>query len=231
MSGHPAAHEEILSAILAGDLNPDDERARALTEKCATCRESLEEMRGVAERLDAGRTIREDVLAEANAIKDAPGLADVERVLLAQSRGSRRLSPGITIGIAAAALLVVALWLGRSYLFDGGGEPPHRGEILIGDHEITAVAPLGTVDDFDEFRWEFELPPNGVFEVIVYDATSGQKGEEIGRSGELDEPFWRPPVGESSGWKNAILWEVQAFDNSRFPLGRSGPQEAWRGRP
>lgn len=230
MSGHPAAHEKILSAILAGDLDLDDERARTLIEECATCRESLE-IPELADRLDAARAIRQEVLAEADAIDDAPGLADVERVLLAQGRGSRRSSHGITFGMAAAALLLLVLWLARGYIFDGGVAPPHRGEILIGDHEIRAVAPLGKVEDFVEFRWEFDLPRTGVFEVIVYDGTSGKKGEEIGRSGELDEPFWRPPVAESSGWKNAILWEVQAFDNSRFPLGRSGTQESWRGRP
>ncbi len=82
-------------------------------------------------------------------------------------------------------------------------------------------APLGDVEGFDVFVWDYGLPSGGHFEVAVYDHTSGQALGPLRRSGRLELPQWTPRAGVAERWPAVILWRAFAYDREGALLASS----------
>jgi hypothetical protein len=251
MTREASEHDDILAAVLAGDLTRDDEKVQELLRDEPEFRERLGELERVASRLGDAATLRREVLTEAARGEPAPGLDRVDAVIGARLReraekggaenGDRTLFPASRAGekrvlspfsgrfLAAAAVVLVAATV---FLLTRDGGDPGEDLRLLGGEEFTDAAPRGKVSSFAEFRWTFPLAASGTFEVLVYDgrqeARSQADREPIGRSFELRSPLWQPRPEEVRRWPDEIEWEVLAFDGNRVRNAASGRYSASR---
>lgn len=110
---------------------------------------------------------------------------------------------------AASLACAVTLVLGLAAC---GDEPAGSGPAETASEGLVLHAPLGAVEAFDVFVWDFGLPSGGHFEVAVYDFTSGEPLGPLRRSGSLELPQWTPRPGVAERWPAQILWRAFAYD-------------------
>lgn len=119
-------------------------------------------------------------------------------------------SPTSSLAMRTAALLCLAL---LALLLSGCGEPAAPPMTPPGGGgELVLQAPLGAVERYDVFFWDYALPSGGHFEVAVYDFSSGEALGPLRRSGSLDLPQWTPREGVVQRWPVEILWRAFAYD-------------------
>ncbi len=219
--------DDVLARLLSGELSAEEEPARSMLERSRELRSELASLRAAIDRVDAAAREEHEILEE---ISDLAPTPEEDRVMeraratfvtprTARPIGSISLLP---IGMAAAVLLAIGLWLG-GIESPAAPEAPERAPRVLGS-TIVLLAPLGPVADYDEFRWEFTLRRGQAFEVTLWDDETGQ---EITTSPRVFEPRWSPPVVFELPQR--LRWEVHVLDSWGNPVS-SGVGEASRAR-
>lgn len=215
-------HEEELARLLAAAPDPRAALARSPLTSCPTCGELV----SLAGRLEALGEEQRSAMGSALA-GPAPATGEAERVLratileatrarapeLAAPPSSRRMT-AFWFGAAAAALLAVLLW-SKSRDSEGpdrDGTNPRLGSPLALLH------PVGTVDDFAEFRWSPAGPEAGWYRIVVRPV--GEAGEAAGGGGAAGAPTeserifgttWQPTPEERERWGDRIRWTLEVY--------------------
>jgi len=206
-------HDRVLERVVVGDLDESSPEARALLSSCAGCRARLAKLRATAAALEEEGEVERAILVEARETRDAAGAKSAASVLrgLATPPAPRRPAAApprrAFVALAAAAVLVVAaglLWNALARRGSGVDDPTLGGALVLD-------APNGAVTEYGTFRWRYTLPPDGRFEVVVFD-DSGAGTAEIAKSGRLTQPEWTPPEEARARFGRAIRWQVSAFD-------------------
>lgn len=203
-------HEAILQRHLTGELAEDSQELRDLLAERPELRERLADLRGLVGALDSAGAEQRAVLRVASELGVAPGDEHVAGVIEQQrARGRSELAapqtrrPGhlVLLAVAAAAALLLALPFVYPRLF-----PPEEGQgVMLGASAL--LAPRGDVDDFGEFRWDYDRRPGWYFRVLVRDGTADGDGTEVATSPALETNAWKP--ADVDDWPREILWELQ----------------------
>lgn len=199
-------NDELLAAVLNGDLELADPRVSQRESEDAGFAEKLAELAGLNAALrEMGRHEREGLRAarrgEADPL-DAVIDQVVDRELASVQHGgsSRKL---VWVVIGAAASLLLGFLIQQKY-FSGlevEALPQYMGE--KGD-----LLPRGPSDSFQQFRWEVTVEPAGYFVVVVMDAN----GLELGRSPGLETQSWTPSAQSVESWPQRIHWTLEVHD-------------------
>jgi len=232
MSDSPHDRERIdalLERLLASGGDPAERPAPDELARDPELEAELAELRDVARRLDAVADDPRAILAAARGAERPSDRADVAAALdrarhlerarheepAGASRGrGRRIA---LVATATAAGLVALLFVTRELGNGSRSTVPDARDHELGGASLELLAPVGPVDpggSFGPFRWRFELPPGGHFEVRVYDrgAPDGASLRPTITSERLTEPEWTPTT--TAAWPDAIRWEVVARDAS-----------------
>ncbi|MEM7305613.1 MAG: hypothetical protein AAF682_03030 [Planctomycetota bacterium] len=231
----PEEELDIVRRILTGDLRREEEPARSLLDRSPAARAELEQLEGVERRLTEIVEETADELHRAAAGTAEAG-AEEERILagFAEAAGAAPAQAAApTDGVprlarlAAVVTAVAATLLAVLFVLDRGGEDvdPLDPDIPLGP-TVRLDAPAGAVPDYEEFRWTYELPAGGYFELLILDARAGMALDEVFASPRLREPRWRPGARLDS-LPDEIRWEVTAFDAGGAVLA-TGSGEARR---
>ncbi len=219
--------EQIIAAILQGELSPQDDVARAALAEEGIHVDDLAEMQAVIAELEATNLYEQKLLKEADAVQTGPGIDEVESTLRRLQTGKHpkvsKPTPQAPVRLlfpilaAAAALLLVA-WLGGWFSsespIDGSGNNQ-----LLGPTTIQSLLPSGAVDDFGQFSFDTDLAPGGWFEILVYDRDFEPNDPPVASSGDLLVPTWAPDAKVTKEWPEKIHWEVRSYDSSRVVRG------------
>jgi hypothetical protein len=195
MSASRSEREEILRRIVTGELDPERDPARTMLAESEELQGELAELRGVEARLEGGARERDLVLAAAARAVPTPAEDAAVSAFRARAgapepalpRTRRRYGPVL---LAAAALLAVATWVvvGRQR---AENRPLPRTTLGPGAGCIT---PAGEVEAWGTFQWNFDLPPNGSFELSIFDATERSAGARVHLEEHLVESTWTSTI-------------------------------------
>lgn len=220
--------EEMERAVLAGELELDDPRIRALP---PTQRKELQRLVWLQEVLDAerlagapSRPSAADTEAARRFLSTAPlhsGPRAGEGTIPLQDRPPRAPRALRLLGpsLVAAGLLLLALglrgWLRGNTPLEEGGHP--EGSLGGPSTVVTPVSPLGTHAAESELRWSGHLPAGASWRVhVLRPGPQGGSDQEIAVSPRLHEPLFKPPVP----LPERIRWRVDVvFEDGRVEQG------------
>jgi hypothetical protein len=219
-AGHTPEHETMLVAALADEGVEGAGAWSARLSQCAQCQQLFEKLSAVRELLeDAGREERE-TLAELDWNQSVPGsdaVAPLVRALAQkrklQLRAVRTRRVVMWAASAAAGVLVVG-WIARLLA------PPARDgarDTLLGAQTKSSCKPSGPVVEYGEFEWDLALPPQGEFELIIWDDRPDAAIEAVFRKSKLHTPAWKLTPEEARALPDKIRWEVRVYDASGAP--------------
>lgn len=196
--------EDLLIAVMAGDLAPEDARVQAACARDPQFAQRLAELREIEHRLSASMPA---------GLERLPPIEGEERILrgfreVVEPPQNRKLALRLAPWLAVAALVLGIFWLGTRFSRD---ENPTRGPITLSDAPA-GYAPVGEVAAFEDFRWPDALPSGGSYELRIFDARSGRLLTSVE---EWAEPFWKPSAEELAAWPRSIRWELSVRDSSR----------------
>ncbi len=210
MNAHDPHHESLLMSLLVGDLTKDAPEMVELLSSCADCRTRLEELEGVARSLDAVAEQERRDLAAAREVGDAPGLADVDRILRDRalqdqagadpSRARRplslearrhRLARPLAAAIVVLCLAAAVFIVGELGSDSNNPDPEDR---ILGTDGLVDLSPAGTVSEILEFSWTGTRPAGGSFTVRIFAADSDLDAEPIMVEGWIRGTSWTPTV-------------------------------------
>lgn len=232
-----SAHGDLLQRLLVGELDPDSDEAREFFMRNPEERARFEALRDVERRIGQAAADRASDVEAALEERAAPGEELVahlverhfaERAERAEGVGRGESTDRPSAGprarwwlpLVALAASVLLLW--RPWTGSTPGPVPDPGPLLGG--ELRLLQPVGAVDEFDEFRWEYDLEGTQYFRVEVIDPED-PFGEPLA-SEEPTEPLWRPDADEIERWPDALEWRVDVMETGAAV--DSAFAEAWR---
>jgi len=246
MSKHDPEHEELLLAVVAGDVPPNAPEVRERTSECATCAARLARLRSVTQRLDEEAQEELAILALAERMDDAPGTERIEAfrehpeyrrygVDPARRPGGRPVLPwaAAIVGLAAAALLVVVFARGgENPGGDGGGDggdPPGTEERYLGD-DLIRIEGLESFDDDLELHFR---TPAGILEnvarwQVVVEGVTAEGGDFYERYDAERSP-WSDPASVRE-FPDEVTIVVNAIDATGRVIRRGEPVTVTRRR-
>lgn len=200
--------DRLLREVAVGDRSADDADVLAVAAKDPAFREDLKRIGAVTDRLESAAQLETEVLQRADQLRGVSGEKSVRQALLrATRRSDRRL--GRLILLAATLLIAVSGVIAiESVLRSRGGagvgipEGPYMGG------ELRGVAPVGSVDSFDEFRWNDPDGPKPGDTYVVEVYPEGERGVPLTTSDPLEETVWYPTREERAEWPVRIDWIV-----------------------
>jgi hypothetical protein len=206
---HDATHDALLEKALTGELERDSPELRARIAACRACRERLEELDAAAALVaEAGEGRMRRDLEEARRLASplrATAESAMRRVAREGPRAPRRGPWLVALVLAAAAVAAVAaLW--RT-------DPP-AAPLVLDAGGLELAAPLGDVEAYTAFRWSFDRPSGGFYELRVWDASAGPDAPPLLEVLELEASRWTLAEEASRALPGAIRWEVRAFDGA-----------------
>ena len=223
--------EEILTAVLAGDLDVDDPRVGGLS---SAARARLDELLRVQRRLVAEGSRERELLAQVEATAAGPVPSEVSAFLAEQTAQSpaplrvhRRVVPRRVAGIAAlAAGIFLLVYSSHSWYSSdsrgwsrGGPVPSRVGSGTLGERaDVTPIHPVGEFEaggaegaraPLEPFRWRGELPKFTRFRLRIWthdELAVDSKGERIVER-QLTTNEWIPDVSlpERFHWSVDVL--------------------------
>ena len=223
---HAVEHEELLSAVLAGELaheSPDFQRRIA---ECPECRARWERVRPIAARLAEAGAEERRALSSALAGGAAPGEDGIDATVarLVRSEPWRSARPRRWTWLAAAALLMVlGTWWYEST--DSERAPPGA-DVPLGDRDehLRLIAPVGKVATFERFLWQYDGRDAAFLLILHEESETGERRKlrEISCGGDTE---WKPDFELPA----RIFWEVVVLDEFGVPLsGSPRSASAWR---
>jgi hypothetical protein len=225
---HPAEHGELLIAVLSGERAPEAPEFRRLLAACPECRARWERMHATAARLrEAGAKERRE-LAAALADEAAPGEERIASTLSGLVRAepwTKPRPPRRWLWLAVAAGLVLAGGLAWRSLRKESTQPPVE-DVPLGGSELRLIEPVGEVDAFGPFRWEYDGRADARFDLFLYaEAESGER-ELLLEIPRRKETQWTLDPAQRALLPRRIRWEVNAVDEAGEVVG-SDAQSAW----
>lgn len=252
-----ADDDPLLAAVLAGDLDPEDQAVLDLRRRDPGAARRLDELLALQLELevdaardaasDADRELVARALAAARA-QDEPA-ASTTPAAAPPSRpsgtnagparaGSAAPTPlddapapggdGPRLGLRAAALLLAAL--AALWALDPFAPPEPADDVLLGPTDgLTAVEPVGAVDDF--LRFAAEPPPGslvGRAELSLWPGDAPEGAAPL-RVLTLPGPSWEPGPAERATLPDDLRWELSLYDGQDLWLGAASAR-AWRRR-
>ena len=224
-------HERTLQSVLSGDLPREAPEVAAHLAECEDCRDRLERLLAVRDRLDEfAREERSDLGAAPSPEEQFPKF---EAALQEQRRRSAPAGAPAGDGgggasapfrgrlLAAAASLLVAaalwgLWTQGGGAVDDRSQPGVNPDAFLGEGEgIVLIEPLVA----PALSWSYELPPGGYFEIQIVDETDAGAGAVVVRRSRIEKNAWSPadsilPVELPARFRLTI----DAFDGSGTSL-------------
>ena len=226
---HPAEHEELLIAVLAGERAPEAREFQRLLATCPACRERWERARPIAARLARAGEDHRHALAAALAGDTAPGEDAVSATLadLVRSEPWKRPRSRRWLWLAAAGLV-----LATGLAWQAFRRAPTSGlpeDVPLGDDELRLIEPVGEVAAaaFERFRWEYDGVADGGFDLFFYPETeSGQRGELLFAIPRWKTKEWTPDSAQRAQLSRRMRWEVHALDAAGEVVDRRS-RSAW----
>lgn len=222
------AERRLIERIVAGELDERAPEARALLDASPAAREELSHMRELEALLAREGGEQRATLAQLRPVAGEDELARAFRAHAAanEPRSQPRTAPRASRAwwFAAAAAVIASAWVGWRLL--PRENPPDRGGALGPTPSgPSALTPHGAVARYDEFRWSLPLPPNGSFELTLFDAN----GLALRSVSGLREPRWKPDDAFERSLPARIEWSVLVLDGTGAPSGQGVPRcAAWR---
>jgi hypothetical protein len=219
--------DQVVQRFVTGEPLSREERAALENSPAHWAR--AQEMRSLQGTLDqASERERAALFREAAALDSWPGRAAFhgrlrELMQATPARPRRRRILQVLALVAAAVLLFVLSWVRGP---TRPAEPREPNDVFVGGDAVHRLFPVGEVERFERFRWEYELTPGGRFELRIWDAAAPADAEALVRL-ELQEPGWTP--GADVSLPEAIRWQVRAFGATN--LESVATCEARRRRP
>ncbi len=211
--------DELMAAVVAGDIVRNDPRVEALPAKQ---RAQLDALLRTQARLDEAAEDEQALLAEIERGDVAPTAA---------TPGPRRLASTFWLRAAGIAAMAAGLLLLAQTLRTTDPVTPIGSGQLGSEVAIELLAPRGAVDAFAPFRWQMaDAPPLSRFVLLIWDG-GGAAPEAGGRpliERDVDGTQWTPAAGDPP-LPDRIAWRVdlRPLDGAR----QRGPVEsAWRDR-
>ena len=225
MTLHDDAHERLLAELVTGESSRDAAGVRRALDGCEVCAERLRALERVTRGLETSAAIERDVLRDATEMQRAPGEDRVARVLEGASSGKRR--PRVTRWLAAAALLLVAIWAVRTTTLD---RYPDTGELFLAEPHPAGLTPHGATTSFATFGWDLPLPPNGAYRVTIWDSRDAERANPILTSDNLRTRSWSPSPEERKDLPVVIYWEVTVLEFPERAVRTEGTTAELRSR-
>jgi hypothetical protein len=203
---HDSAHERLLERLAAGDSLALEERETVRT--CPDCALLDREMGVLQARMDRVGARQREIVAAA--------LAGPRR---AAPRPAARL-----VWLAAAAAVLLALWLAFDRRGSGDGEDVPGAGVYLGDSEIEPLDPEGPVDGFAAFRIRVVDGGAGWYTVEVF-GPEGDPRDPILRSPALEaldgQLTWTPTQKQLDELPDEIRWRATHDPGDGGPPVRS----------
>ncbi len=211
-----ARHLEILERIATGELDREDPAVVELCRESEEFRARLAEQSELLAVLEAeGGEEREVLALAAEDDSAAPGEDRIPTLVLESlvvEPGGRRRSVWVrTVLVAAAVVALLVLQWSRGT--DEGGET------LLGPPGVELLEPVGEVERVAAFRWDYDLPPGGWFQLTLRfdDGTSFKTSSRIMRA------EWKPEPDLGERLSAGFAWEVTGFGPTGSVVARGGP--------
>lgn len=220
---HEATHEELLQRMLAGDLQADESRSRALLEGCTECAQRWSELSETVAVIEALDRERREVLAEAALGHAAPG-SDRVATTLARERlrtfGDPRRARGAPVWrrvLLAAALLVGGIFVVRALM----PPEPDVPDVILGSEAIRFIGEPRTIGPGRSIRWQHASGSDkGPFAVHLSGELAG--GQPFSRVVRVRGAEWAPDDDLVRQLPDPVLVRVVAVDAS----GHENPLES-----
>ncbi len=184
----------------------------------------------------AGARERQETLAEAERLDDAPGQEAARRTIEREASRAPRTLRTVALVAAAAVLVTVTVWLaGRSASPSGGGDAPY----FIGEGGVEIVRPTRASEPFAPidpggalapgvgrraFAWSSPRDPGDVFELRVFDDAAGPGAEPVLVVRELEETTWSPTEEECLRLPARFRWEVRRLSPTGEVIGSAAAE-------
>ncbi len=204
-------HDDLLEKLATGELSPSEEPALSLLAESESLRARWSALEKLQSALGATASEQRTLIERDSAPTDAA----FEEAVLARARAVFRTGstpvpairpvPALRIAVAAALLLGFGLWLSSLPARLPSAElsrPFTLGAPLV------LISPVGAVERYDEFRWQYTLKPGLHFEVSIWDEETGR---ELWTSPRLHTPNFSPP--SELELPARLRWEVWVLDD------------------
>lgn len=228
-SPHPPGHEDRLVSAYSDTSEGRPTLPQDLSD-CPDCRRQWTAMHTLDARLKNTRREMEMDLAQAEALRDAPGTERVaEAVEIARQRklaprtGPRRSRP--MWFVLAAAGLVAAVWVAGRLSSPSRTKP----DVQLGTTTLELLTPVDRVEEFRVFAWRYTPGPNESARLRVWtrDATSGAR-RVLESVDDIRDSSVELPLEKTRPWPDEISWSVTIVDSTNAPTGRTGEASAVR---
>jgi hypothetical protein len=211
----------LLEQVLVGERAADDPEVVDCARGEPALREHLDELREVAQMLDAAGADAAEVRRAAQGLQDAPGEARWPRTAAdlaamgatAAHRTSRRRALLVLAVAATAALVFLVLRLAAP---SGPGDAPER--VWMGAEGVRLLEPRVGADGLEMLEWEGRLPEGGEYRITIRPDVSGLPGPEPILERRTTETRWTLSA-EESAVLGARIWieaAVHARDGRRL---------------
>lgn len=226
MSAHAPDHADLVRRMLLGEVDAASAEVRQRMTTCEVCRAEwtrLQQAEGLVSRVVAlEKADIEEAVREVDPADEAFVRASLAGVLPPPAR--RRLALGPFVWTAAAVVLAAFLVVRALVSDPERARPP---ETLLHEDGLRCLGPVGPVDDFTRFFWEFEGPAGTTFELYVRVHEEDGAGRELLVQPDLVETSWTLTAEQGASLPDRIVWEVVArgIDDRRLASGRAS---AWR---
>ena len=230
-----AEHPEFLTAALTARAGAEPAELRDHLASCADCRRRLEQLRDVERELAEADGLAAEVLEQAAAERDAPGLGAAAELLASQvasqvvTQGAlarRRPRPlGWVAALAVAAALVAwVLWPQEPPAGDANDSAP----FYLGPEDAPLLRrPLGEVDSYGDFEWDGKLAPGQRFELELIDQ-SGPVPRALGLPFQPPASPWTPPADLELNTVPRLRWTLTLLGPTGEPLGSASAEASLR---
>ena len=196
-----SAEEELLAALVSGELPQDDPRAQALFQERPELREEVEALRALGGRLAGAGDYEQAAVAAQEDPGDQSREAARRAVLEAPGPAPRLTSRRrwlTLVGAAAAGIAAISLWPRDDQPADPGGE------IYLGSSGDFDIRLDGELAAPDRIHWDpADLSGGASYRVLLYDSTGASRSVAEG----LDKPEWSPD--DPSIWSDWVKIEVR----------------------
>lgn len=206
--------EDLLIALLGGELDPAAPAVRDLFQKDPALHQRYLRMRALAGELDQHGDADRRAMAEARTPSPFDAIA---RQTVLRHQGTRRRTFWWPLLLAAAGLLVAA-WFG----FGRPGKTAGEDHTLGGEKPLLEqVWPADQPTGYGVFRWYLPLKPGQRY--VLHFRTADADPDEGFAVGNLTVAEWRPSAADLGQLAQATQWEIDVLDAAGKSGGGAGP--------
>ncbi len=228
MSDHPGKHEDVLQALLSGDIDRESAVVQEQLNSCSVCREKVAGLLGLEGAMNQIADEAEELAFLA--FEEAPeGILEEKAVdsFRDQLQESEATAPrplsfssswvALAAGLGAVGITIFLIF----FLGDPGKENDPLAPGVLGAGQLECLFPSGKVASYDRFEWTHEVEGVVRYSLRIYDRESGDResGEPALGPLSLSEEVWIPTQEELLSLPAEIHWKVVAFNITGIEVG------------